>query len=626
METCYKVFRREVIQSIPIEENRFGFEPEITAKVASLRCRVYEVGISYMGRTYEEGKKIGWKDGFRALWCILKYNTWKKLKPRTPDGPAPTGSPPTTASGSPSSSGAGTVAYWALAFALTLLVALCTGRRDNVDEADAWEHHRAIKALVDGWPFPGNPTFATTETSIRYSPYSVSLAWLSRVTRLDPWTMLSGAAVFNTVLLVVALRGLLNAYGRASAGTCVLLMIVGLYGTAPGYANTLAVADLPWHQVNPSAFGIAVSVAAWMFFRRWAEPSRAPWIPLLLSVLLAAVLLSHAMTGIVLAVGLGAIALTAPTNSRGRLIIGSIAIVVVAAAISCLWPWYPFWRAVRSKPDNDYWFTPPIIRMMVTIWCAPAIVLSLAVLPLRRLELVRWGLVAAVTCGLLTVFAVLAKSPTLARTPLAGLIFLQIPLGVYAQEAGILRLSTWGDRLGRLVSRTPADSAGAAVETMTAAALVAFLVPQVFSIVREPHLARAYVAPLVRSENKQKPLKPLYEEVLRDVGARDVVLADDLTAWPVPSVRGRIVSAAHYEFFVSDQRDRSRDVAEFFSPDATDARRAEVVDRRGVRWILVNRKRQDARAVAALVTPSAVVRESGNLVLLDAAAWRRSRP
>src|SRR6185436_17138040 len=136
----------------------------------------------------------------------------------------------------------------------------------------------------------------------------------------------------------------------------------------------------------------------------------------------------------------------------------------------------------------------------------------------------------------------------------------------------------------------------------------------------------AYVAPLVRSENKQKPLKPLYEEVLRDVGARDVVLADDLTAWPVPSVRGRIVSAAHYEFFVSDQRDRSRDVAEFFSPDATDARRAEVVDRRGVRWILVNRKRQDARAVAALVTPSAVVRESGNLVLLDAAAWRRSRP
>ena len=73
METCHKAFRREVLQSIPIEENRFGFEPEITVKIAKRRLRVYEVGISYWGRTYEEGKKIGWKDGFRALWCLLKY-------------------------------------------------------------------------------------------------------------------------------------------------------------------------------------------------------------------------------------------------------------------------------------------------------------------------------------------------------------------------------------------------------------------------------------------------------------------------------------------------------------------------------------------------------------------------
>jgi glycosyltransferase involved in cell wall biosynthesis len=74
METCYKVFRREVIQKIKIEEDRFGFEPEITAKVAALKVRVYEVAISYYGRTYAEGKKIGWRDGFRALWAIAKYN------------------------------------------------------------------------------------------------------------------------------------------------------------------------------------------------------------------------------------------------------------------------------------------------------------------------------------------------------------------------------------------------------------------------------------------------------------------------------------------------------------------------------------------------------------------------
>jgi glycosyltransferase involved in cell wall biosynthesis len=74
METCYKAFRREIIQGIRIEEDRFGFEPEVTGKIAAIRgCRIYEVGISYFGRTYEEGKKIGWRDGVRAAWCIWKY-------------------------------------------------------------------------------------------------------------------------------------------------------------------------------------------------------------------------------------------------------------------------------------------------------------------------------------------------------------------------------------------------------------------------------------------------------------------------------------------------------------------------------------------------------------------------
>jgi glycosyltransferase involved in cell wall biosynthesis len=77
METGYKAFRREIMQGISIEENRFGFEPEITAKIAKLRCRVYEVGISYHGRTYDEGKKINWKDGVRALYCIVKYNIFR---------------------------------------------------------------------------------------------------------------------------------------------------------------------------------------------------------------------------------------------------------------------------------------------------------------------------------------------------------------------------------------------------------------------------------------------------------------------------------------------------------------------------------------------------------------------
>jgi len=76
MEVCYKVFRRNILDEITFRENRFGFESEFTAKIARRGYRVYEVGISYSGRTYDEGKKIGWKDGFRALWCIIRYNCW----------------------------------------------------------------------------------------------------------------------------------------------------------------------------------------------------------------------------------------------------------------------------------------------------------------------------------------------------------------------------------------------------------------------------------------------------------------------------------------------------------------------------------------------------------------------
>jgi len=78
METCYKMFRRDVLQRLELKEDRFGFEPEVTAKLARLGVRIYEVGISYAGRTYDEGKKIGWRDGLRALWCIFKYGLLRR--------------------------------------------------------------------------------------------------------------------------------------------------------------------------------------------------------------------------------------------------------------------------------------------------------------------------------------------------------------------------------------------------------------------------------------------------------------------------------------------------------------------------------------------------------------------
>lgn len=90
METCFKVFRREVIQSIKLEQDRFGFEPEVTVKIARMKLRIYEVGISYYGRTYEEGKKIGWRDGVKALWCIVKYTITTPRSTFKPIEQAPT--------------------------------------------------------------------------------------------------------------------------------------------------------------------------------------------------------------------------------------------------------------------------------------------------------------------------------------------------------------------------------------------------------------------------------------------------------------------------------------------------------------------------------------------------------
>jgi glycosyltransferase involved in cell wall biosynthesis len=107
METCFKVFRREVIQSIPLEEDRFGFEPEVTAKIARGGWRVFELGISYHGRTYDEGKKIGWRDGVRAIWCILKYSSVGEQVRRLVDDRSAAGSSATLPSSGGSTESAG---------------------------------------------------------------------------------------------------------------------------------------------------------------------------------------------------------------------------------------------------------------------------------------------------------------------------------------------------------------------------------------------------------------------------------------------------------------------------------------------------------------------------------------
>src|SRR5205823_5303460 len=130
-----------------------------------------------------------------------------------------------------------------------------------------WEHHRVVAALTEKLWKPGNPTYASDIPSVRYSPYTVGLALLCRATGMEPYKALSTAAVINTLLLIAGVLLLLRQFREAASAGAALLVMVALWGGAPGYANSYALADLPWQQVNPSAFAFGLTLLAWSLFR-----------------------------------------------------------------------------------------------------------------------------------------------------------------------------------------------------------------------------------------------------------------------------------------------------------------------------------------------------------------------
>ncbi|MEX2219967.1 MAG: hypothetical protein WD749_14540 [Phycisphaerales bacterium] len=534
----------------------------------------------------------------------------------------------------PAASGAGAPAragplFWALGALLVAYVALCTGQRDNLLEADAWEHHRAIVALVADFWQPGNPTFggdAAAIPSIRYSPYFVGMVAFARATDLDPWHILSAAAVFNTLLLVVGVRALLGALGRPEVSGVALLVMVGLYGGAPGYANSYALADLPWHQVNPSAFAFGLVLLAWSLFLGLAS-GRAPkagWF--ILPLLFATAMLDHPMTGALGFLGLGIFSVFGAASGAERIRRLTIAVAVgVPAAAACFaWPWFSFLRALTLRPDNQYWFNPGILKMMLTQWCAPAVLLSLWCLAARDQRTIRVLLAGGAACLALGLAAMAARSAALARLPLPGLIFFHLAVAVAAHDAGLLSPRRWIERARALRAGGPA-AAAAAHAAVGAAVLAYFLAPQLWAVLREPHLARSPIARALGRPDKQLNLLPQYREALAPVGPRDVVFSDGPTSWPVPSVRGRIVAAIHYEFFVPGQPERERDAARFFEagPDgATEEERLALLDKYGATWLLLDTARLTGPQRTALLREHAVAARSGDLTLMDAAAWR----
>jgi hypothetical protein len=511
-----------------------------------------------------------------------------------------------------------------VAAALVLYVGLCTGQRDKKIGADAWEHHRAVKALTLELWRPGNPTYATDDPSIRYSPYAVTLALIARTTRIDPYDVLSAAAVFNTALLALGVWSLLRGFGRARSAAPALLIMVSLYGGAPGYANSYALSDLPWHEVNPSAFSFGLALVMWsLLLRSLRGGSRlAAWVAI--AALLPVSVLDHAMTGIFAYLGLVILALSADPAQRLRALLSVVAAGGVAAAVCLAWPWYDFLLAVRLRPDNEYWFNPYILRLMLTQWCAPALLLSLFSLVSEDRRTVKILLAGTAACLVLGGVAMAIRSPALARLPLPGLVFAHLALALFADESGLLRAGTWPGRMSALLRAPPSQAARPVMEVVAALVVLGFLTPQLDEIARAPHLARSWIAPIVGRDANPTGIRQHLDRLLAPVKERDVVLSDLVTSWAVPSSSGRVVAALHYEFFVPDQTRRVRDVERFFA-DASDQERLEALDRNSVRWILLDEARLAPAVYRSLFDGGAVTGREDTLVLMDADAWRRDR-
>lgn len=515
--------------------------------------------------------------------------------------------------------------FWLLAIALVFYVALCTSQRDNKAGADAWEHLRALRALTEQLWHPGNPTFASSEPSVRYSPYLVALAVVSTKTGIQRYDVLSAAAVLNVILLIVSLYCLLAAFEQQASAGAVLFVMISLWGAAPGYANSYAFSDLPWNEVNASAFSFPMVLFAWSLLQRTVTHGWTYLRSILIVLLVSFSTLDHGMTGAFGVAGLLVIAVCAPASRRRQAMVIAVSLTIAAGLVCMAWPWYSFVSAVTSRRDVAYWFNPYISELMFTTWCMPAMVGAMYALPLRSRPLVRLCLVSAGVSLISGILAFIVHSPVLARFPLLGMIYLHTAIGIFAQQSGIFKISSWSARFRDMTS-APAQAAYSLLQVTVAIGILYFLLPQVLDAAKEPFLGRAYLTKVLHLRYLQENVRARYVDLLAPVGLRDVVLSDPDTSWIVPSFRGRVVSAMHYELFVPNQPQREQAVRLFFSPAATEQQREDVIHRFDVQWIVLNPKFLREEIFRALLRPSAVVRESDGMVLIDAAAWMAAAP
>jgi alpha-1,6-mannosyltransferase len=340
------------------------------------------------------------------------------------------------------------------------------------------------------------------------------------------------------------------------------------------------------------------------------------------TLLAATTLLDHAMTGLFTLIGLVLIALAAPRGQHRRAFLCVALIAAGVAALCPLWPWYRFIAALGSRSNNEYWFNKYILFMMLTRWAWPAYLCGITALLVPR-PLVPTFLLGAMLCLALALVSLVVRSPVLARLPMPAMLFLHLPIALFCHDSGLLHPLTWPARLRALVAGDDWDRYPSVAETMVAIVLASCAIPQLMEVASAPALARPYLAPLLSKPTKLVRLRAPMDRLLARIGERDVVLSDLVTSWRIPSSRGRIVAAQHYEFFVPDQARREAELDRFFSPGASARDRLALIRKYHVRWIVLNSDALPRPVQDELMVPEAVVARSGGLALLDADVWAR---
>lgn len=446
--------------------------------------------------------------------------------------------------------------------------------------SDFWAHAATVRELALRPFVPRHPLVDTAEPSVQLTPWTLAVALAARWTGSDPISALAAAGVVNALTLALALCWWVSELSdQRQAPFWTLLFTLFLWGpqTPWKYSGFLHIGNLD-SLPYPSAFALALSLAAMASYHRFLVTGAKRWAPL---VILAGpfTLLIHPVAAIFLFVGLATLTAGAPRSRWAR----SIVLLVIAGPAAILgvslWPYFPFWELVRSGGGAFHLANRPIyvgvVMRTLPVWAAAGILLS------RLRTNLRDPLVWLAT-GLAAVFVFGGLSHRFSY----GRVLSPLVLVLHLVMADWLA-ANWP----RLKAYCKASLGRRALGIAAAALAVYLCYPPIQVAVTSQALLGRWPGPMATSPDQQ-PLYERYRLLADRIGEGDVVLAEPRTGWPVPAFGGKIISPTHPEAFVGDTEERRQSVQRFFSAARSESERREILAAHQVSWLLVNRELQ----------------------------------